>query len=101
MSDFILKNMPHLMPIHCRYIEALYNKAASDYKWVTMDDFAKLGDSSSVSTIQTHIYHCRRALAGKDLAGNEVIISDKIDGKAAYALGAAGFELLKLWEVRG
>jgi len=101
MSDFIIKNMPHLMPIHCRYIQALYNKAASGNKWVTMDEFAKLGDSSSVPTIQAHIYHCRRALRGKTLAGNEVIISDKIDGKTAYALGGAGFELLRLWEDRG
>jgi hypothetical protein len=54
-----------------------------------------------VPTIQAHIYHCRRALRGKTLAGNEVIISDKIDGTTAYALGAAGFELLKLWEARG
>jgi hypothetical protein len=101
VSDFILKNMPHLMPIHCRYIQALYNKAASDNKWMTMDQFANLGESSSVPTIQAHIYHCRRALRGKELAGGEVIISDKIDGKTAYALGTAGFELLRLWEDRG
>jgi hypothetical protein len=89
------------MPIHCRYIEALYNKAASDNKWVTMDELASLGECSSVPTIQAHIYHCRRALRGKELAGGEVIISDKINGTTAYALGAAGFELLKLWEARG
>jgi hypothetical protein len=100
VNEFIIKNMPHLMPIHCRYIEALYNKAASDNKWMTMDQFANLGESSTKATIQAHIYHCRRALAGKDLAGNEVIISDKIDGKTAYALGTAGYELLKLWEER-
>jgi hypothetical protein len=101
VSDFILKNMPHLMPIHVRYIELLYERAKDSNKWVTMNEFANLGDSSSVPTIQAHIYHCRRALRGKTLAGNEVIISDKINGTTAYALGAAGFELLKLWEARG
>jgi len=101
MSDFIIKNMPHLMPIHVRYIEALYQRAKDGNKWVSMDEFSAIGESSSVPTVQAHIYHCRRALRGKTLAGSEVIISDKIDGKTAYALGAAGFELLKLLEVRG
>jgi hypothetical protein len=101
MSEFIIKNMPHLMPIHVRYIELLYERAKNGVKWVSMNEFSAIGEFSSVATIQTHIYHCRRALRGKTLAGNEVIISDKIDGKTAYALGAAGFELLKLWEARG
>ena len=101
MSEFIIKNMPHLMPIHVRYIELLYERAKNGVKWVSMNEFSAIGEFSSVPTIQAHIYHCRRALRGKTLAGNEVIISDKIDGTTAYALGAAGFELLKLWEARG
>jgi hypothetical protein len=66
-----------------------------------MDDLSALGESSQVPTIQTHIYHIRRALAGKQLAANEVIMTKRHDGKTAYALGDAGYELLKLWEGRG